>query len=59
MYWVCLFLPLFTGIVSATLTMLVWHRARPAIWAFMATFVVLGVGMAAFQNFLDTFPGPT
>ncbi len=54
MYWVCLLLPFAAGVAAAATT-LVWRRARPTAWAFLTTFVVLGIGMAAFQNFLDTF----
>ncbi len=55
MYWVCLLLPLVAGIVVATAIWLLHRPARPVAEAFLATYVVVGLGMAALQNFLDTF----
>ncbi|RDI20010.1 hypothetical protein DEU38_117122 [Rhodococcus sp. AG1013] len=55
MYWVCLFLPLVSGIAVATAIGLLHRPARPAAMAFLTTYVVVGAGMVALQNFLDTF----
>ncbi|CAM3258732.1 hypothetical protein RHDE110596_23765 [Prescottella defluvii] len=55
MYWVCLLLPLAVGIAIAATLGFLHRRARPTAVAFLTTYVVLGAGMAAFQNFLDTF----
>ncbi|MGF7120683.1 hypothetical protein [Rhodococcus sp. BE178] len=50
-----MFLPLVSGIAVAAAIGLLHRPARPAAMAFLTTYVVVGAGMVALQNFLDTF----